>query len=95
MDCIVSVDGTDFHIKDPWTFHESNKDYYLYKLNEICLRYEVGISIIKGDILCINGPYECGKWTEINIFRDSLIHYLDNNERVESDKFYSVGSNEM
>ena len=67
MDFLVSVDGTDFHIRKPWPFHESNKDYYSYKLNETGLRYEVGISIIKGDIVWINGPYEFGKWTDIKI----------------------------
>ena len=33
----------------------------------------------------MNGPYECGTWPDISIFRDSLISHLEPNERVEAD----------
>lgn len=85
----MSVDGTDFQIREPWPFDQNNKDYYSFKLKETGLRYEVGLSIIRGDIVWINGPYECGLWTDIKIFRDGMMYYLDKNERVEADKGYS------
>ena len=48
----------------------------------------MAVSIISGNIVWVNGPYECGKWPDIKIFRDSLIFHLDENERVEADDGY-------
>lgn len=87
-DCLVSLDGTDFQIREPHPWCEQNKIYYSHKLKEPGLRYEVSISIITGDIVWLNGPYECGKWNDLDIFRDGLVHYLIKNERVEDDKGY-------
>lgn len=50
------------------------------------MRYEVAVSIVGGDIVWVNGPYPCGEWNDLAIFRDGIIHYLDKNERVEADK---------
>ena len=36
----------------------------------------------------INGPYECGMWNDIMIFRDSLMSFLGPNERAEADDGY-------
>lgn len=52
------------------------------------MRYEVGVSILNGDIVWVNGPYECGLWPDIKIFRNSLRSHLDQNERVEADDGY-------
>lgn len=81
-DCIVSVDGTDFRIA------EHGKRFYSHKFKKSGLRYEVAICIKSGDIVWINGPYECGKWPDISIFRDSLLSHLAPNERVEADDGY-------
>ena len=52
------------------------------------LRYEIGLCIQTGDIVWVNGPYECGRWPDISIFRDSLLSHLGVNERVEADDGY-------
>jgi hypothetical protein len=52
------------------------------------LRYEVAICILTGDIVWINGPYECGIWHDVCVFRDSLMSHLAPNERVEADDGY-------
>ena len=36
----------------------------------------------------IHGPYPAGKWPDIKIFRDSLISFLEEGERVEADDGY-------
>ena len=86
----MSVDGTDFQINEPWPYSkEENKKYYSHKIKEPGLRYEVAVSIQHGDIVWINGPFICGKWNDLGIFRNGLMHYLDRNERVEADKGYA------
>ncbi|KAG7366458.1 hypothetical protein IV203_029128 [Nitzschia inconspicua] len=79
-DCLVSVDCVDFPIPHAgrrfhthkWKFHSA-------------LRYEIAVSIIHGECVWINGPYEAGLWNDIMIFRNALLHELEDGERVESD----------
>ena len=81
-DCLMTVDGTDFEMAEQGRFCWS------HKFDRSGLRYEVGISILSGDICWINGPYEAGTWPDISIFRDSLMSHLDDSERVEADDGY-------
>ena len=82
-DCLVTVDGVDFKIA------EHGRAFSSHKFNKKSgLRYEVCVSILSGDIVWINGPYECGKWPDISIFRDSLKSHLEPKERVEADDGY-------
>ena len=79
----MSIDGTDFRIPNhgpAFLSHKYNK--------KSALRYEVGLCILTGDIVWINGPYEAGRWPDIEIFRDSLLSFLEENERVEADDGY-------
>ena len=41
-----------------------------------------------GDIVWLHGPFPCSDWPDIVIFRDSLIRFLDQGERVEADDGY-------
>jgi hypothetical protein len=81
-DCLISCDCTDFRIP------EYGKKFYSYKYRKSGLRYEVGLCILTGDIVWINGPYECGVWNDVSIFRNSLLSHLAANERVEADDGY-------
>ena len=81
-DCLVSVDGTDFQILS------KGSKFYSHKFKKSALRYEVAVCILTGDIVWINGPYPAGRWSDITIFCNNLIHELDKNERVEADNGY-------
>ena len=41
-----------------------------------------------GDVVWVHGPFPCGDWPDIVIFRSSLISFLDEGERVEADDGY-------
>jgi hypothetical protein len=62
--------------------------FFTHKENCSGLRYEVALSILSGDIVWIHGPFPCGDWPDIEIFRLSLVHQLDRLERVEADDGY-------
>ena len=79
---MVSVDGTDFRIA------EQGSKFYSHKFKKSGLRYEVGLCILSGEIVWINGPYECGIWNDILIFCDSILTKLTENERIEADDGY-------
>ena len=82
-DCLVSVDGTDFLI----VFLGCKFHSFKYKFGS-GLRYEVATSILGGDLVWINGPYEPGIWNDISVFRNALLSELDEGERVEADDGY-------
>ena len=86
-DCLLSVDGTDCR------FPKNGKKWSSHKFKgKGGVRYEVGLGIKSGDICWINGPYPCGAYPDINIFRMGLKHYLEEDERVEADLGY-IGEN--
>eukprot|EP00977_Amphora_coffeiformis_P014276 scaffold3950_cov138-Amphora_coffeaeformis.AAC.1 len=82
-DCLVSVDGTDFLVP----FHGRKFHSHKFKFGS-GLRYEVAVSILGGDLVWINGPYEAGLWPDIKIIRNALISELEPGERVEADDGY-------
>ena len=84
--CKISVDGTDCPIQQPTPFW---KGWYSHKFKGPGLRYEVAVSIQSSNIVAINGPYPCGQYPDITIFRSSLKEILeDAGERAEADKGY-------
>ena len=82
---MVTVDGTNFAIYEPSPFCPG---WYSHKFKGPGLRYEVALSINGGDIVHINGPFPCGHWPDISIFRQRLIHMLGPGEMVEADRGY-------
>ena len=83
-DCLLSVDCTDFRIPNRYGRAFAS---FKYK-GKSALRYEIALDIEKGDISWINGGYPAGKWTDIEIFREGLMLWLDTHERVEADDGY-------
>jgi hypothetical protein len=48
----------------------------------------MGVYIQTGDIVCVNGPFKCGEWPDINIFCRDLKGRLAPGEKVETDAGY-------
>jgi len=90
--CKVTIDGTDFRICEQ---HPFNKRWYSHKFRGPGVRYEVAVCIQTGDIVWINGPYPCGRWPDIKIFRHRLIHKLLPGEKVEADGGYRGQSDKV
>ena len=81
----VTVDGTDFRIKDPSPFSTS---WYSHKYKGPGVRYEVAICIATGWIVWFSGPYRCGSWPDLSIARDGLHFMLEDGERYIADGGY-------
>ena len=81
-DCLATVDGTDFCIP------EYGPKFFSHKFMSSGLQYEVGVSILNGKVVWTNGPYECGKWNDITIFRNAMLSMLGPNEQAEGDDCY-------
>ena len=89
-DCLMSIDCTDCKIHlDKGTSNKSVKRaFWSFKFRNSGLRYEVGVCIKSGYIVWLHGPFPCGRYNDIMIFRHCLSDSLDRGERVECDDGY-------
>jgi len=82
--CKITVDGVDCFMKG------NKKQFYTKKLNKSAMRYELGVCIRTGDLVWINGPFPPGDWNDLDIFRNALLHMLEDGECVEADDGYKA-----
>ena len=82
---LMSVDGTDCRINEPKPF---DRKWYSHKFRAAGVRYEVALSLRRSEIVWINGPFPCGRFPDITIFRNGLKHRLRRGERVLADRGY-------
>ncbi len=87
-DCTMTVDGTDFRISQRGAAVRGNAFASHKYAGKSVLRYELGIDILAGNLVWIQGPYPAGKYTDIKIFNSFLRHNLEPGERVEVDNGY-------
>lgn len=59
-----------------------------YKLIGAGVRYEIAISITSGRIVWANGPFRCGEYSDLKIFREGLKRRLEIHEFVIADNGY-------
>lgn len=88
--CRVSVDGTDFRIREPKPFWPG---WFSHKFSGPGVRYEVGVAIQNGWIVWVNGPFPCGDFPDLRIVRESLIYELEEDEYYIADGGYGDGGN--
>jgi hypothetical protein len=84
----MSINGTDFCIRQQGAVAKGN-DFASFKLNgKSALRYKIGLDILEGNLIWIQGPYAASKWMDISIFWHCLINHLNPYEHVVADKGY-------
>ena len=82
--CLISVDGIDCMVNEPWPF---STDMYSQKFNGPAVKYEVGVSIVTGHIVWINGPFKASV-NDSTICKNKLLTLLATDEGVEVDGGY-------
>jgi hypothetical protein len=80
----VSVDAADYRTYEWKPFWPG---WFSPKFRGPGLRYEIALCIRTGDIVWSNGPFPCGRYPDIKIFRRDLIFELEDGE-VEADLGY-------
>ena len=84
----MTIDGTDFRIEQKGVAKQGNKFGSHKYAGKSALRYELGIDILKGNLVWVEGPYPAGAWPDIKIFLNCLAGHLLPGERVEADNGY-------
>ena len=85
FDYLSTVDGTDCVICEP---HPFSRAWYSFKHNGPGVRYEIAVSTITRFIIWAHGPYPCGAYSDLKIFRLKLKGVLLPNEKVIADRGY-------
>jgi hypothetical protein len=65
---MMTVDGTDFRIPQKGAATKGNAFGSHKYAGKSALRYELGVDILAGNLVWIQGPYPAGKYTDIKIF---------------------------
>ena len=60
-DCLISIDVSDFQI------FEYCRRFFSKKSKKSALRYEIGLNIVIGGIVWVNGPFLAEKYSDITI----------------------------
>ena len=71
-DCLMSIDGTDFRILQKGAMARGNKFASHKYGGKSALRYELGLDILEGNLVWIEGPYAAGKYPDVTIFQNCL-----------------------
>ena len=79
------VDRSDCLIQEPISF---NAKWCSDKFNGAGFRNEDGVSIKGGNIIWVHGPFLCGKYSDLRVFRPQMKTCLLQNERVVADAGY-------
>ena len=87
-DCTMTIDGTDFRILQKGITKKGNAFASHKYVGKSALRYKLGVNILPGNLVWIQGPYPAGKYTDIKIFNKVLRNFLEPGERVEANEGY-------
>jgi hypothetical protein len=67
-DCLISVGGIDCRIPQQGPAIPGNP-FSMFKFKGKCgLRHEIGVDILAGNIVWIEGPYAAGKYPDVDFF---------------------------
>ncbi len=69
------------------TFVCSKKGVQHFK-GKFTLYYKFGVDIVEENSVLVTGPYPVGKYPDIKIFQQTLLHHLNLFERVVADDGY-------
>ncbi len=69
----ATVDGTDYKISEPRPFEPK---WFGHKHEGARLRYEICICATRGWVVWTNGPFPCGFYSDLRIFRRDLKQVL-------------------
>ena len=81
----ASVDGTDFRIMEPSPF---DPKWFSHKFKGPGLRYEIAVGVGNGWIVWAHGPFACGAFNDLSIFRLGLKQAMNEGELIIADAGY-------
>ena len=91
---MMTIDGTDFQILQKGIVKKGNA-YASHKYTGKSALYKLGVDILTGNLVWIQGPYPAGNFTDIKIFNKVLRNFLEPGEQVEANEGYRGNPNKI
>jgi hypothetical protein len=82
------MDMTDFRIPQKGAATKGNPFGSHKYAGKSALRYDLGVDILMGNLVRIQGPYPAWAWPDIKVFTSCLAHFLEPYECVKADDGY-------
>jgi hypothetical protein len=94
-DCLMTINGTNFHIQQKGAARKRNLfGSHKYAANS-ALCYKLGVDILAGNLVWVEGPYPTGAWNGINFLNSVLLHCLESGKHVEVNNSYVGHANKI
>jgi hypothetical protein len=71
-----------------WAPFPFDPNYFSHKFKKSGLRYGISVDIGSGEMVGAHGPFPCGLWPDIKIFKKYVLPLLQPGEKVETDRGY-------
>ena len=84
----MTIDRADFRIQQKEVAKRGNAFSSHKYAGKSALRYELGINILKGNLVWVEGPYPACAWRDIKIFLNCLVGHLLPGKCVEANNGY-------
>jgi hypothetical protein len=91
----MTIDGTDFRIQQKGAARKGNLFGSHKYAGKSALRYELGVDILAGNLVWVEGPYPAGAWNDIKIVNNVLSRCLEPGERIEANNGYVGYANKI
>ena len=91
----MTIDGTNFCIQQKGVAKKGNAFGSHKYVGKSMLMYELGIDILKGNLVWVDGPYPAGAWPDIKIYLNSLAGHLLWGECIEANNSYMGHPNKI
>ncbi len=82
----MPINSTDFRVPQKGLPKKGNAFPSHKYAGKSALRYKLGISILAGDLVWIQGPYPVGKYTNIIIFNEVFTNFLEPGKCMEAER---------
>ena len=93
--CTMTIDGTNFQIPQKGIAKKGNAFASHKYAGKFALRYQLGVDILAGNLVWIQGPYPASKLTDIEIVNKVLRNFLEPGEQVEANEGYRGNPNKI
>jgi hypothetical protein len=94
-DCLMTFNGTNFRIQQKGAARKGNLFGSHKYAGKSKLRYELGVDILAGNLVWVEGSYPAGARNDIIFFNSVLSHCLEPGEQIEADNGYVGQANKI
>jgi hypothetical protein len=91
----MTIDSTDVRIQQKGAARKGSIFGSHKYAGKSALRYKLGVDILVGNLVWVEGPYPAGEWNDTKFFNSVLSHCLELGECIEANNGYVGHANKI